>query len=405
MKTTAVIAEYNPFHNGHKFHLRSARRASSADYIFAVMSPSFVQRGECAVYDKWARTRAALRGGADMVIELPVIYSTASAENFARGAIKIICASGIADNLAFGAETTDMAALSAAAELFINPTPLFNEVLKSELSHGMSFPSARAAAFSAVTGKNPEILSTSNNILAIEYLKALKIFSSNIKPIITKRVGAAYNSDKITGTIASAAAVRKVIYSGRINLLTQAVPPECFDIYEKSTPIFTDNYSDAMAYILRTTSAENLKNISGISEGLENRILKTVGSSYKITDICSELKTKRYTHTRLMRILCHILLGITKEQEEIFSPLNFDPYIRVLGFRKSAEPLVSALCHNSSVPVIMNVNKDERNLSELQKSLLQIEKKSTDIYFLGQPTPSAKKRAVDYTMPVIIENL
>ena len=160
-----------------------------------------------------------------------------------------------------------------------------------------------------------------------------------------------------------------------------------------------------MAYILRTTSAENLKNISGISEGLENRILKTVGSSYKITDICSELKTKRYTHTRLMRILCHILLGITKEQEEIFSPLNFDPYIRVLGFRKSAEPLVSALCHNSSVPVIMNVNKDERNLSELQKSLLQIEKKSTDIYFLGQPTPSAKKRALDYTMPVIIENL
>ena len=106
-----------------------------------------------------------------------------------------------------------------------------------------------------------------------------------------------------------------------------------------------------------------------------------------------------------MRILCHILLGITKEQEEIFSPLNFDPYIRVLGFRKSAEPLVSALCHNSSVPVIMNVNKDERNLSELQKSLLQIEKKSTDIYFLGQPTPSAKKRALDYTMPVIIENL
>ena len=405
MKTTAIIAEYNPFHNGHKFHLRSAKRESSADYIFTVMSPSFVQRGECAVYDKWARTRATLRGGADMVIELPVVYSTASAENFARGAIKIISSSGIADNLAFGAETTDLSALSAAAELFINPTETFNDILKSELSRGMSFPSARASAFSAVTGKNSEILSTSNNILAVEYLKALKIFSSNISPVITKRLGAAYNSDKINGTIASAAAVRKVIYSGRTNLLTQAVPPECFDIYEKSTPIFMDNFSDAIAYLLRTMSAEDLKNISGISEGLENRILKTVGNSYKITDICAELKTKRYTHTRLMRILCHILLGITKEHEEIFSPLDFEPYIRVLGFRKSAEPLVSALCHNASVPVIMNVNKDERNLSEKQKQLLEIEKKSTDIYYLGQPTPSAKKRARDYTMPVIIENL
>ena len=166
-----------------------------------------------------------------------------------------------------------------------------------------------------------------------------------------------------------------------------------------------DQYSDAMAYLLRTMTADDLREISGISEGLENRILKTVGNSYKITDICAELKTKRYTHTRLMRILCHILLGITKEQEQIFSPIEFQPYIRVLGFRKSAEPLVSALCHKSNVPVVINVSRDERNLSDLQKSLLDLEKKATDIYYLGQPTPSGKKRALDYTMPVIIENI
>lgn len=169
-----------------------------------------------------------------MVIELPVIYSTASAENFARGAIKIITESGIADNLAFGAETNDLSALSAAAELLVNPTESFNETLKSELSKGVSFPVARATAFSTETGKNPDILGTSNNILAVEYIKALKMFSSGIKPVITKRTGSEYNSDKINGTIASASAVRKVIYKGKTNLVAQTVPPECFDLYEKA---------------------------------------------------------------------------------------------------------------------------------------------------------------------------
>ena len=134
MKTTAVIAEYNPFHNGHKFHLRSARKTSSADFIIVVMSASFVQRGEPAIYDKWARTRAALRGGADMVIELPAIYSTASAENFARGAIKIITSTGIVDNIAFGAETDDLSALTSAADILANPSEQFNELLKEEIA-------------------------------------------------------------------------------------------------------------------------------------------------------------------------------------------------------------------------------------------------------------------------------
>lgn len=399
MNTTAIIAEYNPFHNGHKFHLRSAKKTTGSDYVFAVMSPSFVQRGESAVYDKWTRTRATLRCGADMVIELPVIYSTASAENFARGAIKIITESGIADNLAFGAETNDLSALSAAAELLVNPTESFNETLKSELSKGVSFPVARATAFSTETGKNPDILGTSNNILAVEYIKALKMFSSGIKPVITKRTGSEYNSDKINGTIASASAVRKVIYKGKTNLVAQTVPPECFDLYEKAVPIFMDQYSDAMAYLLRTMTADDLREISGISEGLENRILKTVGNSYKITDICAELKTKRYTHTRLMRILCHILLGITKEQEQIFSPIEFQPYIRVLGFRKSAESLVSALCHKSNVPVVINVSRDERNLSDLQKSLLDLEKRQRTFIIWASPHLQAKNAPLTIQCP------
>ncbi|MCD8037167.1 MAG: nucleotidyltransferase family protein [Clostridiales bacterium] len=195
------------------------------------------------------------------------------------------------------------------------------------------------------------------------------------------------------------------MYTGKTNLDSQAVPTECFDIYDRAVPIFMDSFSDAVAYRLRTMTLEDLSNISGVSEGIENRILKTVGGPYKITDICAELKTKRYTYTRLMRIICHILLGITKEHEEMFSPDSFEPYIRVLGFRKSAEPLVGALSRNSSVPVIMNVNKDEKLLSESQRLMLDIEKRATDIYYLGYPTPSAKKRALDYTMPVVIENL
>lgn len=405
MNTTAVIAEYNPFHNGHKFHLSSAKKSSFADFIIVIMSSSFVQRGEPAIYDKWTRTKAALRSGADMVIELPAVYSTASAENFARGAIKIITSTGIVNNIAFGAETDDLLALKTAADILANPSDEFNGKLKSELAKGVSFPTARATAFNYVSGISPDILSTSNNILAIEYLKALNMFNSNIHPVITKRTGADYNSDKVEGSIASASAIRKVILKGKTHLLAQAVPPECFDIYEKSTPIFTDFYSDSMAYLLRTMDADKLREISGIAEGIENRILKTVGNSYKITDICAELKTKRYTHTRLMRILCHILLGITKENEIEFSPEIFTPYIRVLGFRKSAEPLISSLSKNSYVPVIMNVNKDESKLSDLQRKLLNIEKRVTDIYYLGQPAFTAKKRSLDYTMPVVIENI
>lgn len=396
---TAIIAEYNPFHNGHKYHIETARRKTGSDYIIAVMSSSFVQRGDCAIYDKWTRTKSALACGVDIVIELPVIYSTASAENFARGAVKIINSTGLADNIAFGAETDNLDALKTTASVLSDPPSKFIKELKEALNTGLSFPSARAEAISSINSDYANILNSPNNILAVEYLKALKFFKSDISPCLIHRKHSEFNSDEISGTIASATAVRKAINSNQNFLIKQTVPNECFEIYSHIPPVFADDFSNALGYVLRTMSAKEICDISGVSEGLENRILKTVGKYSNLSKICSSLKTKRYTYTRIMRILFHILLGITKNDEQLFSPSEFEPYIRVLGFRKSAEPLIKELCQKASVPVIMNVNKDENNLSENQQILLNLEKRATDLYFL----PLNGNRGLDYTMPIIIE--
>lgn len=399
MNITSIIAEYNPFHNGHKYHIETAKNTTGADYVIAVMSSSFVQRGDCAIYDKWVRTKAVLLGGADMVIELPVIYSTASAEIFARGAVKIIELTGIADKIAFGAETDNIELIKTTAKLLYESPDEFTTELKNALDKGISFPSARAEAISKFNKDCSKILNSPNNILAVEYLKALMLFNSNIQPCPIQRNFSEYNSDEILSSIASATAVRKAIKENQTGLISHTVPSECFGLYNNASPNFSDEFSNALAYKLRIMSADEISKISGISEGLENRILKSVGDYSKISDICSALKTKRYTYTRIMRILFHILLGITKTHEDMFSPTNFDPYIRVLGFRKSAEPLVKELSQKASVPIIMNVNKDESKLSNKQKALLDLEKKATNLYFL----PFSGKCSLDYTMPIIIE--
>ena len=398
MKTTAIIAEYNPFHNGHKFHIEKARELTNADYVIAIMSSSFVQRGDCAVFDKWCRTRAALSCGADMVIELPVVYSTSSAEGFASGAVKIAEESSIADCLAFGVETDDITALKATADILCRQPEEYRNSLKTHLSDGLSFPAARALSL-VENGISGCILSQPNNILAVEYMKALQLFSSTIEPVIVHRTTSEFNSEEISGNIASATAVRKALYTKQIALVKSTVPENCFRLYQGCNSVFADDFSSYLNYALRYYSAEELKQISSISEGLENRILKTVGEYDKISDICTALKTKRYTYTRLMRTLFHIILGITKEHENMFSPVDFEPYIRVLGFRQSALSLVKSLTQNASVPVIMNINKDEKKLSDSQKKLLEFEKKATNIYF----APNNGKLGLDYTMPLIVE--
>lgn len=399
MNITSIIAEYNPFHNGHKYHIETARKITNADYIIAVMSSSFVQRGDCAIYNKWIRTKAALLGGADMVIELPVIYSTASAENFARGAVKIIELTGIADKIAFGAETESIELIKTTASILNSQTDEFKAALKKALNNGLSFPAARAEAISYINYNCADILNSPNNILAIEYLKALLLFNSDIAPCLVHRTASEYNSEEILGSIASATAVRRAIKENQANLIKNTVPHDCFELYKNEQPVFPDSFSDALAYKLRVMTPSEIDKISGISEGLENRIIKTVGKYSNISDICTQLKTKRYTYTRIMRVLFHILLDITKTQEDMFSPIKFEPYIRVLGFRKSAEPLVKELSQKAAAPVIMNINKDEHRLSEKQRLLLDLEKKATDIYFL----PFNGQRFLDYTMPIIIE--
>ncbi|MDR2167605.1 MAG: nucleotidyltransferase family protein, partial [Clostridiales bacterium] len=220
-KTCGIIAEYNPFHNGHKFHLEAAKRESSAENIVVVMSGNFVQRGEPAIICKFVRARAALLGGADIVLELPINFATASAEGFARGAVYILEKSGIIDALAFGCENNDLGILSEIANFLVNETEDFKAALRANLRQGKSFPVARAAALEQFS---QEVLVAPNNILAIEYLKALRKFNSAIVPFGVARKGVGHHGKELVGSFASASALRREILAGNVDSLAAFMP-------------------------------------------------------------------------------------------------------------------------------------------------------------------------------------
>ena len=256
-----IIAEYNPFHSGHKLHITNTRALTGADNIIAIMSGSFVQRGEPAILDKFSRTRMALTNGVDMVLELPVRYAAGSADVFAMGAVESLDKSGIGDIELF----------KEAAELLADESEEFSQAVKEEMGKGISYAAARQAALTRVLSRDMSFLSLPNNILALEYLKALKKLNSSIVPVTVRREVSDYNSTQLTGRISSAAAIRHSIFSGEWDTALAAVPSDCRSmlkevVFGKKPHI--DSYSEVLKYILRTKSANELSQIDDISEGL-----------------------------------------------------------------------------------------------------------------------------------------
>lgn len=396
LKTVGIIAEYNPFHNGHKYHIQQAKALTGADRAIAVMSGSFVQRGEPAVFDKWSRTKAALLNGADAVIELPVFYSTASAELFARASVELLSKTASVDFICFGAETDNLTELKTVAEILLDEPPEFKTVLKSSLASGLTFPAARAKALKSVCSINTDILSTPNNILAVEYLKALKALNSSIKPVAAKRMYTQYNSTETTGCFASATAVRDMIKNQNSNC-SYFMPYDFSNI----SPVFPDDLSGMLNYALRINPPEKLSHIYGINEGLENRIRKASNSSFTFSDIVNSVKTKRYTRTSIQRALLHIILGITYEDIDSISSPFLNHYIRILGFRKISMDIISDIANASSLPLITNANS-RRALTETGRLMLKKESAATDIYFLMKNEPNLRKTGLDITTPMVI---
>ncbi|MBR1442515.1 MAG: nucleotidyltransferase [Firmicutes bacterium] len=397
---TGIIAEYNPFHNGHKYHIAQTRHITNAENIIVIMSGNFVQRGEPAIVNKYLRARAALLNGADMVIELPTVYSTGSADVFAFGSISLLDSSGIIDNISFGSEAGQLEPFKAAADVLLTEPLSFKAAIKEELSKGISYPKARMNALSKELGTDCSYLSTANNILALEYIKSLAALNSHITPYTVARLSADYHSEDISGNISSASAVRKAIYvlspSELPQTLSSCIPDNYLDdlLSEISSYIPTlDAYSDILSYILCTKPTEYIASISDITEGLENRIKKS-DDFIKITDLLSSLKTKRYTLSKLRRAILHIILGIRRSDVILSSP---PPYIRVLGIRKDKSYLLSDLVENSSLPVITNVAKDINTLSPYAYEFLMREAEFSDIYYLF-----FRKTSTDFTSPLVV---
>ena len=406
MKTLGIVTEYNPFHKGHAYMIEEAKKKAGADRVVVVMSGSFVQRGEPAIFDKWTRTEAALMNGVDMVLELPVLFAAANAETFARAAVRILEETGIVDVLCFGSESGDLHSMQEAARLMENETEEFQHILKEHLDEGLSYPAARAKALEIVSQISSEILSRPNHILGLEYLKALDRYNCTMEPMTIKREGD-YNSPSLTDGFASAAAIRKALAEDRSTEALPQLPENVHDVYNKAlslgtAPCFWNELTPALHYKLRMSSAEEIQEIAEVVEGLENRILHSIDSCYDMKDVIDFIKTKRYTRTKIQRILLHILLDIKEKEVSYFMNLPKMPYIRVLGFKKETSDILADLTENAKVPVLTNLKKAPEVLNEDGLALLALEKTATDLHALTYPNQIYRATNQDFTKPLVI---
>lgn len=406
MNVVGIVAEYNPFHNGHAYHIGQAKKITRSECALVLMSPNFVQRGAPALINKWDRTRMALLGGADLVIELPTIYAASSAEFFSHASISLLDQSKIVNRLCFGGESNHIALLTQVAEILSNEPKGYKELLKSQLDLGQSFPAARAKALE-IYCKNPEInrlIKSPNNILGIEYLKALQKLDSPMVPYVLERKGAGYHDPHLTGEMASATAIRKAISQGLKEKLPALMPKSSYDLlYGQSAQEKFLELKDLSAYLsyrLLFSSPEDLRGIIGIREGLENRILRVFGETQKIEEMIPLIKSKRFTQTAIQRILLNIILHLEKEDLNHFQEAGGPQYIRVLGFKKSSDHLLARLKENSSLPLVMNLSKDYQNLPPLGQKMLDLEIRSTNIY--SSASSSFNNQNLDYTHPLVI---
>lgn len=396
MRIVGLITEYNPFHNGHKYHIEKAKLITNSEYTISVMSGNFLQRGEPALVDKWTRARMAIDNGVDLVIELPTIYACQSAEIFGYGAVEILNSIGIVDNLVFGSEIGDIDKLFSISKILVDEPHEFKKYLKKYLSKGLVFPKARSNAiieylnFSNKFIDNLEfILSNPNNILGIEYLKALIKTKSKIKPYTIKRIGSNYNDVFLTGNISSATAIRKSIFENGVRSIKNTVPKETYYHLEKFTSIFNtfnhlSNYNQLLMFLIRVKN-DYLKNILDVENGLENRIISCFNNNNNILDAIKCIKTKRYTLTRIQRILIHILLDITNESF-IDITKKGPQYIRILGASKNGLKILNKIKSNSSIPIITKFSNYKRYNNPSLNKMLELDKLATDIYFLGIDT-------------------
>lgn len=397
MVTAGIVAEYNPFHNGHKYQLEQTRRLG-ATHIAVFMSGNYVQRGEPAIVDKWTRALCALKNGADLVIELPVPYVLSSAESYAMGAVRTMQALGCIDMLTFGSEAEKLLQLERAADAVVSPQT--SALLKEKISDGMTFARAREAAVRELYGDDiADILKKPNNILAIEYLKALRLISSDIRPEAIKRQGAAHDSADGDSPFVSATYLRGLIRQGKSGDLEGKMPGNVCDAILKKTaagqaPCDPAKLETAILAALRRLSPQALAAIPDIGEGLENRLYQAIRESTSVREIMEKTKSKRYTLARIRRIIWNAFLQIPADFHKLPPP-----YIRVLGLNNAGREILRAAKQTAALPIILKA-RDTQGLAPEQKAFYALEAQSTDLYALA--LPEVQKCGAEMTTEIVL---
>ncbi len=406
-KVLGIVAEYNPFHNGHLYHLEKSKKDTNSNYTVAIMSGNFTQRGSTSLIDKWSKAEVAIQCGVDLVIELPVLYAISSAENFAEGAIKILDSLKVVDSISFGAETADIEILDKCADVLLHEPRGYKTLLSHELKKGLSYPKARENALMMYLNdirKFANVLSSPNNILGIEYLKALKKLKSNIQPVAIPRYEAGYNDLTYTGNIASSTAIRNIIKNNGFHALQNLMPaPSYATLVQniKAGHIVPDIsvFDKEIIYMLRKMTTSEIAELPDVSEGLEFAIKNAANSCNSIIEFLDIIKSKRYTTTRLQRILLYALLGITKK-DMAFSK-KFQPYVRVLGLNKKGKFLISEIAKaNPKLEIITSVKRfTDDNANKNLKTVLDKDIWATNVYTLGYEEDSLNN--LDFTKKIV----
>lgn len=412
MKVTGIIAEYNPFHKGHKYQIDYCKKKLNSDYVIVAMSGDYVQRGTPALLPKHVRAEMALRCGADLVLEMPVSVSTASAEAFAMGGVSMLDGLHVVDSLCFGSEYGEVSALMELAEILVEEPEEYRQLLKEFLSNGLSFPSARCQALTEYF-KNPhnftgddfdgvltpllnqivQILNSPNNILGIEYCKALLRLKSNIKPVTLKRQGMGYHetlaetdgSDRFSctdgNTFASASAIRELLKATltpeTISRIASQVPDEISLLLASSLQrngfLTEDALDPLLSYCILKENADSFCSYLDVSRDLAERIINRSNELNGFLQAASFLKTKELTQSRIQRALLHIILGIREVPATV-------PYARVLGFRRESSTLLKEIKDSSSIPLITKLADANSLLDESGRSLLYETVFSSNLY-------------------------
>lgn len=393
MKICAIICEYNPLHFGHWYHIQKAKEVSGCDAVMCIQAGNFTQRGEPAITNKYVRARMALEASADIVVQIPTAYCCSSAEIFALAGVKIANSFENVTHLAFGCETENFELLKEIAKYFANEPKEFKEKLKKFLDAGNSLPVSRQkaieelmkedkAVFSEIT-ETINILSKPNNILAIEYLKALYRTKSKIEPVFTTRSNSDYNSADLNGRDSSATAIRtRLTTKNKIKSIKKLVPPFTYKLLKENADKFglpdQELFNQLCSYVIKTSTPDEIKNIYDVSEGIHNRFIESGHKFKDFNELLLDVKTKRYTYTRLKRIVLRLLLKINKDTVSQLYKIDKLPFIKVLAFNGNNKELLSNISADTNL-IIRNSNI-VKNPSPLYSSLADIEDRSNAVY-------------------------